>query len=60
MVEFLYGPLVEHPRRVDEALRFDLEGLHSAPRGDVRIIYRITDRVTILTIEHRADAYRKH
>jgi len=34
--------------------------LHSARRGDFRIIYRMADRVTILAIEHRADAYRKN
>lgn len=34
------------------------EGLHSARRGGFRITYRITDVVTIVAIEHRADAYR--
>ncbi len=58
VVEFVYGPLTENPRRVGKALRFELEGLHSARRGDFRIIYRIGDGVTILAIEHRADAHR--
>lgn len=57
-VEFIYGPLASNPQRVGKALRFDLEGLHSARRGDYRIIYRINDRVTIIAIEHRADVYR--
>lgn len=57
-VEFIYGPLAENPHRVGKALRFELEGLHSARRGDYRIIYRIDDRVTITAIEHRADIYR--
>lgn len=57
-IEFIYGPLAENPRRVGKALRFELEGLQSARRGDYRIIYRITDVVTIAAIEHRADAYR--
>lgn len=57
-IEFIYGPLATNPRRVGKALRFDLEGLHSARRGDYRIIYRIDDRVTIIAIEHRADVYR--
>ncbi|HHU09651.1 MAG TPA: type II toxin-antitoxin system RelE/ParE family toxin [Intrasporangiaceae bacterium] len=56
-VEFIYGTLATNPQRVGKALRFDLEGLHSARRGDYRIIYRIDDRVTIIAIEHRADAY---
>ena len=58
VVEFIYGPLANNPHRVGKALRFDLEGLHSARRGDFRIVYRITDQVTILAIEHRADVYR--
>lgn len=57
-VEFIYGPLAENPHRAGKALRFELEGLHSARRGDYRIIYRIDDRVTITAIEHRADMYR--
>ena len=57
-VEFIYGTLASNPQRVGKALRFDLEGLHSARRGDYRIIYRIDGRVTILAIEHRSDAYR--
>jgi len=57
-IEFIYGPLGSNPQRVGKALRFDLEGLHIARRGDYRIIYRIDDRVTIIAIEHRADAYR--
>jgi mRNA-degrading endonuclease RelE of RelBE toxin-antitoxin system len=57
-VEFIYGPLAANPHRVGKALRFELEGLHSARRGDYRIIYRIDDRVTITAIEHRADVYR--
>ena len=60
VVEFIYGPLADNPQRVGKPLRFELEGLHSARRGDFRIIYRITDLVTILAIEHRADAYRKN
>jgi mRNA-degrading endonuclease RelE of RelBE toxin-antitoxin system len=35
-----------------------MEGLHSARRGDFRIIYRISDVVTIVAIDHRSDIYR--
>lgn len=59
VVEFAYGALAENPQRVGKALRFELEGLHSARRGDFRIIYRIGEQVTIVAIEHRADAYRQ-
>lgn len=57
-VESIYGSLASNPQRVGKALRFDLEGLHNARRGDFRIIYRIDDLVTIVAIEHRADVYR--
>jgi mRNA interferase RelE/StbE len=61
-VELLYGSLAENPSRVGRPLRFGLEGLHSAHRGDYRIVYRIDDRrrtVDILAIGHRADVYRR-
>lgn len=61
-VEFIYGPLAANPQRVGRALRFELEGRHSAHRGDYRIVYRIdADRgiVFILAINHRADVYRR-
>jgi len=63
-IEFIYGPLAANPQRVGKPLRNELAGLHSARRGDFRIIYRIDrddnagDEVTIIAIEHRADAYR--
>lgn len=57
-IELIYGPFARNLHRVGRALRFDLEGLHSARRGDYRIIYRIDDRVTIVAIEHRSDVYR--
>jgi len=42
-------------------LRFELEGLHCARRGDYRVIDRIDlgkHCVDIVAIEHRSDAYR--
>ena len=62
VIEFCYGPLVDSPHRVGKALRLELEGLHGARRGDFRVIYRISEEealVTIVAIEHRADAYRR-
>jgi len=59
VIEFVYGPLADNPRRVGKAPRLDMEGLHSARRGDYRVIYRIDDgRVTIVAIDHRSDIYR--
>lgn len=60
-VEFAYGGLGHDPQRVGHPLRFDLEGLHSACRGDFRMIYRIDEPrrvLTIIAIHHRSDAYR--
>jgi mRNA interferase RelE/StbE len=61
VVEFLYGSLAASPHRVGEPLKLGLEGLHSARRGDYRVIYRIDGEqhiVTIVAIEHRSDIYR--
>jgi mRNA interferase RelE/StbE len=61
VVEFPYGSLASSPHRVGKPLKLGLEGLHSARRGDYRVIYRIDDdqhRVTVLAIEHRSDVYR--
>jgi mRNA-degrading endonuclease RelE of RelBE toxin-antitoxin system len=57
-VAFIYGPLAENPRRVGKALRRELAGPYSARRGDFRITYRLTDVVTIVAIDHRADTDR--
>lgn len=60
-VEFIYGSLAANPHRVARPLKLGLEGLHSARRGDYRVIYRIdaaSRTVTIMSIEHRSDAYR--
>jgi mRNA interferase RelE/StbE len=60
-VEFIYGPLTQHPRRVGRPLRFELEGKYSAHRGDYRVIYQLDDgrdTVVIPAIGHRADVYR--
>lgn len=61
VIEFCYGPLAGNPHRVGKPLRLDLEGLHSARRGDFRVIYRINQEaaeIVIVAIEHRADVYR--
>jgi mRNA interferase RelE/StbE len=63
VIEFLYGSLAANPQRVGKPLKFDFEGLHSARRGDFRIVYRIDEeshRVDVVAIEHRADACRPH
>lgn len=60
--EFIVGPLAENPRRVGKPLRAPLAPLHSARRGEYRVIYRIQESrliVDIITIEHRRDVYRR-
>jgi mRNA interferase RelE/StbE len=61
VIEFIYGSLAENPHRAGEPLKLGLEGMHSARRGDYRVIYRVDDDqrlVTVLAIEHRSDLYR--
>ncbi len=61
-VEFIYSGLARNPYRVGRPLRFELEGLHSAHRGDFRVVYRIDESMRTVHIEaiaHRADVYRK-
>jgi len=62
VIECIYGPLASNPTRVGRPLRFELEGAHSAHRGDYRVVYRIDERhrrVLVLAIGHRADIYRR-
>jgi mRNA interferase RelE/StbE len=61
-VEFLYGPLVESPRRVGAPLRPPFAGQWRARRGEYRVRYRIDDAaevVYVLDIDHRHDAHRR-
>lgn len=61
VVEFAYGSLAGNPHRVGKALTLALEGMHSARRGDYRVVYRIDDkqhRVEVVMVDHRADVYR--
>jgi mRNA interferase RelE/StbE len=61
-IEFLYGPEADNPHRTGTPLKLGLEGLHSARRGDHRILYAIEDGdhfVGVVTIEHRSDVYRR-
>jgi mRNA-degrading endonuclease RelE of RelBE toxin-antitoxin system len=54
--EFIFGPLAENPWRVGKPLANELTGLHSARRGDYRIIYAInkdTRHIEIMHIQQR-------
>jgi mRNA-degrading endonuclease RelE of RelBE toxin-antitoxin system len=61
--EFVNGALAEDPRRVGKPLRYDLEGLWSARRGEYRVLYQIdqqTVTVLVVTVDHRRGVYRRH
>jgi mRNA interferase RelE/StbE len=61
IVEFITGPLANHPQRLSKPLRGDLDGYHSARRGDYRVVFRIDEderTVVVVGIKHRAHIYR--
>jgi mRNA-degrading endonuclease RelE of RelBE toxin-antitoxin system len=60
-LEFILGPLADNPHRVGAALREPFPGSWRARRGEYRVRYEIDEQaqtVTVLTVEHRRDAYR--
>jgi len=60
-LEFIGGALAQEPHRVGKRLMAPQDHLHSARRGEYRVLYRIDDdrrTVTVETIRHRRDAYR--
>ena len=61
ILEFIYAVLPEDPQRVGKPLERDLEGSHSARRGNYRVIYEIHDDsgdVLATGVNHRASVYR--
>lgn len=57
----ILGPIAANPQRLGKPLVGGLEGLHSARRGDYRIIYEIhadESVVVIHRVQHRSDVYR--
>jgi mRNA interferase RelE/StbE len=62
VVEFAFGDLAREPRRVGKPLRRELTGVFSARRGPYRVLYRIDDdasAVSILRVHHRGDVHRR-
>lgn len=60
-LETIFGPIAENPQRLGKPLVGELEGLHSARRGDYRIIYETfedDETVLIHRVQHRRDVYR--
>ena len=61
IVKFITGPLADNPQRLSKPLRGDLDGYHSARRGDYRVVFRIDEderTVVVVGIKHRAHIYR--
>ena len=57
----ILGPIADNPQLLGKPLLGELEGMHSARRGDYRIIYEILEEETIVLIhrvQHRRDVYR--
>lgn len=61
VIEFLTNSLAADPYRVGHPLERELVGLHSARRGEYRVVYEVrpeTREVIVLRTQHRRDAYR--
>ncbi len=60
-LETVHGVIAHSPYRAGKPLVGELSGLHSARRGDYRIVYEVLDdiqAVVIHRIQHRRDVYR--
>jgi mRNA interferase RelE/StbE len=63
VLQFITGPLIENPRRVETELRGPLFGTYAARRGSYQVLYTIDEQhwlVTVKDVEHRSDIYRRH
>lgn len=61
VVEFVTGPLADNSRRLSKPLTNELLGLHTARRGDYRVLFNLDVEDHILyvyRIEHRSDVYK--
>lgn len=61
IVEFITAVLPTNPPRMGKPMRNELEGLHSARRGDYGVLYRIDHdqhAAFVLRIDHRGRVYK--
>jgi mRNA-degrading endonuclease RelE of RelBE toxin-antitoxin system len=61
IVEFITTTLPTNPERMGKPLRYELEGLRSARRGDYRVLLALdveSRTLLVVRVAHRADAYR--
>lgn len=59
-IEAIYSTIASNPQRAGKPLVGELEGLHSARRGDYRVIYEVHEderRVIVHRVQHRRDVY---
>jgi len=57
----IFDSIAANPDRAGKPLRGEFEGLHSARRGDFRIIYEILEDECVVLLHraaHRRDVYR--
>jgi mRNA-degrading endonuclease RelE of RelBE toxin-antitoxin system len=60
IVEFVTTTLPTNPERRSKPLRYELEGLRSARRGDYRVLFALdaeSHTLLVVRVAHRADAY---
>lgn len=62
VMETILGSIAENPRRAGKPLKGELEGLHSARRGEFRVIYEIDEASRVVLVhraQHRRSVYRR-
>jgi mRNA interferase RelE/StbE len=61
VIETILGSIAENPQRAGKPLRGELEGLHSARRGEFRVIFEIDEQAHVVLVhraQHRRRVYR--
>lgn len=61
VLETILGSIAENPQRAGKPLRGELDGLHSARRGEFRVIYEIDEGARVVLVhraQHRRRVYR--
>ncbi len=62
VMETILGSIAENPRRAGKPLKGEFEGLHSARRGEFRVIYEIDEASRVVLVhraQHRRSVYRR-
>ncbi len=62
VLEAIFGSIAENAQRAGKPLRGELEGQHSARRGEFRVIYETDEAAGVVLVhptQHRRSAYRR-